>query len=162
MFDNSKSPKQDWYNINKILGYSRPDNDYKLIDEIGAVLTDSKIIANKFNSFFVGIGKKLGEKFTSADDFNKYGTLDEQISSIYLKPSSTNEFEVLINNLNIHKSVGSDGISNFTLKKLGPIIAPFLSYTFNMCLKHGIYPDLLKIAKVTPVFKSDLKTRYQY
>ena len=32
-------------------------------------------------------------------------------------------------------------------------ISPVLAKIFNMCIKDGFFPDSLKIAKVTPVYK---------
>ena len=54
----------------------------------------------------------------------------------------------------ISKSSGYDGISFNVVKNcLGPLIKP-LMYIFNLSLTKGIFPDELKIARVTPVFKA--------
>lgn len=42
--------------------------------------------------------------------------------------------------------MGFDNVSNYTLKILCGTIAPFLSEIFNLCLKFGVYPDILKVA----------------
>ena len=47
-----------------------------------------------------------------------------------------------------------DNISSKLLKTIVNEIAPILSHTFNRSLATGIVPSLLKIAKITPIFKS--------
>ena len=39
------------------------------------------------------------------------------------------------------------------IKKSAHIIAPVLELYFNDFMKYGIFPDVLKIGKITPIFK---------
>lgn len=160
MFNDECTPKQKWKNINLVLGNAPPNSSIKnIINENNVELNDSKDIANEFNKFFVDIGHKLEASFPSANNnFNKFGTCSSSDTSIFLLPATYTEIKRLIDNLDIHKSVGSDNISNFTIKKLQLIIIPSLCEIFNLCLKKGVYPDILKISKVTPVFKSGKKS----
>ena len=53
----------------------------------------------------------------------------------------------------INESPGFDGISFTVLKNcFGALHKPFL-HIFNLSIVKGIFPDNLKIARVTPVFK---------
>lgn len=40
------------------------------------------------------------------------------------------------------------------VKSLVEIIAPDLALIYNSCINDGIFPDLLKYSKITPLFKS--------
>ena len=51
------------------------------------------------------------------------------------------------------KSSGFDNISNSTIKNIGDIIAGPLSQVINRSLCDGVFPDILKIAKIVPIFK---------
>ena len=56
------------------------------------------------------------------------------------------------------KSTGGDDISFNVIKNSFGELSDILGYVFNLFSQTGIFPDRLKIAKVTPVFKtSDLK-----
>ena len=52
------------------------------------------------------------------------------------------------------KSTGLDKISNELLKAAGETIVSSLTYIFNLSINTGILPDDLKLAKVTPIYKS--------
>jgi hypothetical protein len=56
--------------------------------------------------------------------------------------------------LKSNKSAGSDKVSVNILKLVYDIIEPSLFHIFNQSLKSGKVPEKLKIARVTPVFKS--------
>ena len=44
------------------------------------------------------------------------------------------------------------------LKEAGPIISASLTYIVNLSLTTGIFPDDWKIARVSPIYKDDIKT----
>ncbi len=52
------------------------------------------------------------------------------------------------------KSQGLDKISGKLFKATGDSIIEPLMYLFNLVLNTGIYPDDIKLAKVTPIYKS--------
>lgn len=160
-FSGSKSTKDIWNNINDVLGRKHkdkiPKTMTKLTDSGVKVTIDSQqTIANEFNSFFTSIGKSLANNIpkTLNDDINKFRTLKNSQRSFNLEP--TNEYEIinLIDSLSNNTSCGHDKISAFILKKVKLIIAPILTNILNLSMVNGFYPDQLKIARVTPIFKS--------
>ena len=60
---------------------------------------------------------------------------------------------MIINKLKNKNSSGVDEISNKLLKSIGTELSKPLTIIINQCLLTGIFPDLLKIAKVKPLFK---------
>ena len=62
-----------------------------------------------------------------------------------------------MNNLNIHKAPGSDGLSARVLKECSSKIAPVLASIFNESLAQGAVPDDWRQANVAPVFKKGEK-----
>ena len=58
-----------------------------------------------------------------------------------------------INKLTLNKSPGEDEFTPNFLKISTNRVAPVLCEIFNLSIKMGEYPDLLKVAKVLPIFK---------
>ena len=63
----------------------------------------------------------------------------------------------LLNNLNIHKASGPDGLSARVLKECSSEISPMLALIYNESLAQGTVPDDLRQANVAPVFKKGEK-----
>ena len=61
----------------------------------------------------------------------------------------------------INKGAGLDNIPPCLLKATADIIAPSLTYIFNLVMTKGIFPQGLKVAKVTPLFKSGAKDQVE-
>ena len=109
------------------------------------------------NRQFTEMGSKLAEKLdpTSAK-FSDY-LKSPNPSSIFLKKIMESEIGRLIQELDTSKSMGIDEIPPKILKWGAEIFIPLLTKLFNMCIDKGIYPDSLKLARVTPVFKDGNK-----
>jgi len=56
------------------------------------------------------------------------------------------------------KFPGSDDLASYFIKIASTAIAPFLTHLIDFMFSQGIFSDLLKIAKVVPIFKSSDKT----
>ena len=71
------------------------------------------------------------------------------------QPLSINELKDAFFSLKINKSPGHDGVSFNVIKKcFGELCEP-LKYLFNLSIFKRIFPDDLKIAKVTLIYKAD-------
>ena len=64
----------------------------------------------------------------------------------------------LIQSMPLNKACGLDGISCRLLKEAAPVITTSLTYIINLSIRSGIFPDDWKIARVSPVFKEDIKS----
>ena len=64
----------------------------------------------------------------------------------------------LIQSLPLNKASGLDGISAKLPNEAGPIVSASLSYIINRSLTTGIFPNDWKVARVTPIYKDDIKT----
>ena len=63
----------------------------------------------------------------------------------------------LLNNLNIYKASGTDGLSTRVLKVCSSEISPMLALIYNESLAQGTVPDDWRQANVAPVFKKSEK-----
>ena len=56
--------------------------------------------------------------------------------------------------LDENKSPGPSDVPLNVLRIAAPIIVPHLVSIFNQSFRTGIFPDLMKLAKVIPIFKT--------
>ncbi|XP_065651287.1 uncharacterized protein LOC136079476 [Hydra vulgaris] len=121
--------KRTWQILNEITGNKKIKtcNLPKFIKNNDDFLYNPKDIANQINNFFVTIGPNLEKNIPIIT--NTINDLNLPIISILNNfELSIKEFECAYKMLKINKSIGPDQIN-------------------------GIFPDQLKIAKVTPIFK---------
>ena len=71
------------------------------------------------------------------------------------EPITVDTISRIISGLKPKTSTGIDNISNKLLKFVKNVISEPLSIIINQMLKLGIFPDLLKISKVVPLYKKD-------
>ena len=76
------------------------------------------------------------------------------LDRIYLFSTNENECLRVIQQFKSKHSSRPDNISNVVLKSCAPAIAPFIEELINTFFEFGVYPDVLKNAKVTPLYKS--------
>ena len=154
---NRLNMKETWKTLNNVLGRNKTSRlpDF-FIDSNGNKITEPKEIADNFNNFFTTIGSKLADKIIPPDiNYSSPLKHNNVKNAIFLKPTSPDEIIKITNKLKSSTSSGIDNISTKLLKTIINEIAPALSHVFNLSLLKGIVPSQLKIAKVTPVFKSN-------
>lgn len=69
----------------------------------------------------------------------------------------------VLSRMDLNKGAGFDGVSSLFLRECAEYLAEPLSTIFSTSMKTGIYPQKLKIGKVTPIYKSGCKSSvYNY
>ena len=110
-------------------------------------------ICNAFNDYFCNIGpnlvKLLPPTLANYVDYMSPSTLQ----SIDCEPVNFNELVLLIQSLVTSKASGPDGIGAQLIKDNCELLLEPLKFLFNLSLSKGVVPDVLKVAKVIPVFK---------
>ena len=111
-------------------------------------------IADEFNNYFRNIGTDLANKIPNASK-RFYFYINKVHTSMESQPLSINELKDVFFSLKINKSRGHDGMSFNVIKTcFGELCEP-LKYLFNLSIVKGIFPDDLKIAKVTRIYHAD-------
>ena len=146
--------KKTWEGIRNVLNVSKKDlsSPSKLtIDEVD--IYDPKIISEKFNDFFVNIGNKVEAKIPKPkSSFLTY--LNNRVSnSMFIRPIDDDEVFDMLKKLDKSKSSGPNSIPTNLLKDHAAAFVLPLKLAINQSFVEGKFPDLLKIAKVCPVFK---------
>ncbi|CAG2234399.1 ECM29 [Mytilus edulis] len=163
MIKDSKDSKTLWKCIHS-LNPSNPSKPHELITTGDHKTTDHKEIANTFNNYFTSCVEKL--RHSRAPINSNFNTLTNYVQMKFLKkrhnkfiipPVKVSELFAEITKLDVKTSSGSDNIGPKILKLSAPFIASSLTYIFNRMIDTGIYPSVLKNAKVAPIFKSGEK-----
>ena len=124
----------------------------------GDTVTNPYDIANTFNNYFPSIAettKKKNIKY-SHKHFSDYLS-NENSSTIFLQPTDKEEIANIISSLNSNKASGPNSIPYRILFLLKNEISKQLANLFNLSFMTGVFPSVLKTAKVVPVFKKDSK-----
>ena len=130
---------------------------------VDGTIYDSHIdIANLFNAHFVNIASSVvlnkNESTTPNWDYLK-GLVRSKLplgASFTILPITSVFVLNSLRHLPTGKAVDLDGLSRYFLKLSAPSIASSLTtifFFFNLSLSLGSFPDLLKKAKVSPLFK---------
>ena len=77
--------------------------------------------------------------------------------SVFLQPTNKSEIEKIIKSLDSNKSSDIYGMSPKFLKILAPAISETLNNISNKSFALGIFPDHMKLAMITPIFKGGSK-----
>ena len=85
---------------------------------------------------------------------------NESSSTIFLQPTDKEEIANIISSLNSSKASGPNSIPYRILFLLKNEISKQLADLFNLSFKTGVFPSVLKTAKVIPIFKKDSKLDY--
>ena len=151
----SSNSKKTWTLINSIISKkSKSLAESFIIDN--CLVVDKNIIANKFNSHFANAGLQLAETLPETQ-LNFRNFLPERIiNSMFLTPVTSDELTKLVHSLS-NTSAGYDDVPISLLKHVINLICNILVDIFNKSFTSGIFPDSLKIAKLTPVHKKDNK-----
>ena len=78
-----------------------------------------------------------------------------KIITIFLHPTDKDEIASIISSLNSNEASGPNSIPYRILFLLKNEILKQLADLFNLSFMTGVFPSVLKTAKVVPVFKKD-------
>lgn len=126
----------------------------KLLIGHSRVVTGASAIAEELNRAFVD---PVETPSLSQNDVDHNHRLEWSVRSMLLFDASDTEVFLLLSGLDTHKSTGPDGLANYILKNCASQLATPLTICINKSIRSGLYPDILKVARVTPVFKNGLK-----
>ena len=124
----------------------------KSVSSNNVTVTDPHDVATAFNNFFVSIGPDIAKSIPKTS--SKIENLKNVIpNSLFLSPTDRDEIRKIILSLDKKKSTGPCSIPTHILKDNANILAQPLSTLINQSFAQGLFPDILKVAKLIPVFK---------
>ena len=157
-FESLKSNiRQTWKTIKLVLKTKNPPlADTFIIN--GKCVTDKTVISKKFNEYFVNIGPSLANKINTSEDIYQSYMKGNFINSFGLVETDASEIVSVVKSLKTKTSAGHDNIPVDIMKLTINQTASVLAKIVNKSFTEGKVPNLLKIAKVSPVFKSGDKS----
>ena len=151
-FFEDNDSKSTWKNINSLLNRNKKSNIVSITTDDGNTPKGSWL-ANYFNDFLISLPHRLVSIFPPDINYDYFTSLPGILNSFYFRPTCFNEVFRMIMSLP-NKGCSLTDIKPNILKIILNFITPFIVNTYNLCISNGVYPDLLKIARVVPIFKS--------
>ena len=149
--------KKLWGLINQTI--SKSHNKLDSIDKIkveNIYKSDTKSITSAFCNHFSKVGKSYVEKISKSnrkiEDFIR--NIEINNHSLFLTPITVSELRSLINALPNKSSSGHDNINNVLLKQIKDSVVNPMTICVNKSLSEGLFPQVMKLADVCPLFKS--------
>lgn len=154
-FSSMQNTRSLWQSINKLIGKKQHALPSEM--QINGVMYSGVSLANKLNAHFLNVGNctsyNLPLAVKSVDSF----LVPACEHSIFLSPTSEYEILSIINSFRNTCSPGPDGITALAIKAAAKIIALPLAHICNQMLLTGEFPDKMKSARVTVIFKGGNK-----
>lgn len=143
--------KTTWKIVEKIKGKPRSDGSIKISG-------DPVRIANGFNEFYINNILNLTSELEHKDlqcavPYNR--------NSMFIEPTTENEIYNIIHGLKSKMSSGYDEFPTLLIKRCICELCKPLTYMVNNSLLHGVFPDPLKRAVVSPIFKKGNPQAYE-
>ena len=117
-------------------------------------------IANTFNNCFASIAETTKKSIKYTHKHFSDHLSNESDSTIFLQPTDKVKIATIISSLNSSKASGPNRILYRILFLLKNDISKQLADLFNLSFLTGVFPSVLKTAKVVPAFKKDSKLDY--
>ena len=148
--------KNTWKGIKSIITIKNLSSDIpKSVSSNGPTITNQAEISNVFNNYFATIAEKTKENINplhkNFSDFLK----NRHQSFFFLSPTNKSKIQNITSLLDSNKSVRPNSIPIKILKVLKNNISSQLGDIFSISLSTGVFPTILKVAKVVPVYKKD-------
>ena len=146
--------KKTWQLINELRGKSKRSIKPSFMVD-GNLIQDRRLIANGFNKYFTSIAKNLNDDIEANVDIDSVPPhetyFDKTVmNSIYLKDCDIDEVATIIRDLDSNKS--SD-IPVKIIKHSVHLISPVLCKYLNIFMDKGLFPNILKVGRITPIYK---------
>ena len=146
--------RKTWQGIKSIVNVNNKLNHgLSQLNINGRMISEPKDVVNHVNDFFVNVGPNLDKDIPKVNHIsaNKYLKNRNQFNLIITHISNEEILEV-IQSLP-YKSSGPCSIPLKLLKVVADLITIPLCHIINLSFSTGVFPDMLKVAKVLPLHK---------
>ncbi|KAK3094300.1 hypothetical protein FSP39_000043 [Pinctada imbricata] len=161
--ENNHNTGDIWRSMKQLIPKGSHSLPNKLNDGQTTAESTSEIV-NLFNKFYTELSDNIitdsfNEPINTFDKlkcFTESKLLPSQLFEI--QPATEEEVFNLLNKLNVNKSAGIDTLGPRILKIAAGIITKPITSMINMSIFTGVFPEKLKTAKVTPIYKKGDKS----
>ena len=149
-----KDSARNWKILNNLLNRHKKRTSERFFLS-GEYVTDHSIIANQFNEHFINhpqnISNNIPHSHTNYNDL-----ITTNIELMEFSPATNEEVSKEISALKKNGNSVHD-FSKIFLRNCSEFVSPVLCNLFNSCLLSEKFPEIFKMAKVTPVHKKGPK-----
>ena len=157
-FENCKNNmKKTWKGINDLIRSNNKSTKVNYILQNNQSITEPKIMANAFNNFFANVGPTIDKEIPKTPISPLSFLRNLVFNDFTFKETTISEVMTIVLKLDVTKSSGPSMVPINILRISAPILVPHLVKIFNLSFSTGIFPNLMKLAKVIPIFKAGSK-----
>jgi Reverse transcriptase (RNA-dependent DNA polymerase) len=150
---NANDSRKIWQITNELINNGKKAQEKALILKINdSIVIDKKIICNHLVNHFCEVGTNLSfinQPFTH--EFSNRQEISETLSAF--SQINTEEITILIKKLDKNVSRGIDNVPAKFLKDNIDFFTPLLTKFINTAFEDGNFPDSLKCARITAIYK---------
>lgn len=146
ILNNGNDTSKNWEVINSLLNRNKRSPVPQEININDTVITNEHTILSAFSEHFASLPPHSTSMEVhhhprkSSHTFFLYPTNPDEISHLILTSKNA--------------APGIDNIKASVMKLIVHIISPVFSYICNLAFSEGVFPEVLKIAKITPIYKA--------
>ena len=148
--------KRKWKLLSGLMGTNRKKNEIIEILDGENNLTETDDIINKFADFFSNVGRDLESQLPTNINLSPLTFVNRNPRSFYLFSATTDEVIKIISNLKITKT-DKNYIPVNIFKSIKESIRHPLTKIINTSFSLGKFPDIFKLARITPIHKKNAK-----
>ena len=154
---NSYNLKKTWEGVREIISKSSKCKEEINLNLNGELTSDPVLVTEAFNNYFSTIADKLREKVPQTSQHFSKWLKNPNPRSFFLNPVSPNDVSEVISSFKKGKSTGPNSIPLAIFNAVHDTLSVILSKLVNISFSNGVFPSLLKNAKVVPIFKKGSK-----
>jgi len=126
----------------------------------GNDISDPIKMSEEFNKYFCNVGADLANNLQSSKQNSHYTKFlpPSRLNTFACESISHSEIQNTISKLKSKKSCGPDRFNAKFIQDYEDCIIPQLHYIYNLSVNTGIFPSLLKIAKILPIYKKGVRS----
>ena len=150
-----RNVKESWKTINELLNKKSNSSSIDSLAGSGSDTVPKEDIPDVMNSYFSSVGKELTAKISATPNALLSGNfkVNKTNAKFHFRTSQLQEIRDAFAKVKTAKSFGVDNILSFFLKLALPSIENSLALLFNTYIETSVFPDLWKIASITPILK---------
>ena len=145
--------KKSWSILHSLLGTKNKNNSVDKIFADAKSDSDRVKIVNRFNDFFTSIGNTLAQQMSNTPNPPTFPN-DHVRQSFFIFPPSCDEVYKIIMNLKT-TSTSLDELPVKLFKKFAHIFTIPITLMIENSIQQGVFPSVLKIARITPIHKEE-------
>ena len=144
--------KESWKTINELLNKRSKSSSIDSLAGSGSDTVPKEDIPDVMNSYFSSVGKELADKISATPNALLSGNfkVNKTNAKFHFRTIQVQEIRDAFAKVKTAKSFGVDDISSFFLKLALLSIENSLALLFNTSIETSAFPDLWKIARITP------------